>query len=806
MASICEGLTILDVTQGMAGGLATMVLADAGAEVIKIEPPRGDASRNHPAWIMWNRGKKSLVLDLKQSDAQGKLRDLAARADAIVVGGMPGTEESLGLDYETLSKTNPGLIYTSITGFGGLKEFAHLKGYDGIVNAKTGRVHSFDKQLEKDGPRYAAVMCGTFGAAMYAITGTLAGLLIRDRTGRGQKVETSLMQALFAYDWSWLGWQLAKRDVGPPPFVRGSPTPQYFVGRTKDGTWLQASNSMSHLFVNFVVGMGLSDVLEEERYQNLPNIPAGPDMEELYERLHARMREKTADEWMGIFTTEVNAACEPFRTSQQAFDHPQVIHNGNWLELDDPTVGRTKQLGPLVKCSETPLAPQGPAPALGQHTEEVLRDVASRKIKTFSNGAKMPRYPLEGVTVVEFATWFAAPFGTAMLADLGANVIKFESLDGDSFRRWAATSTRPMQGKRSVAVDLKNPEGQKIAHRFIEQADILMHNFRPGVTDRLGIDYETCRKLNPRLVYLYAGSYGSTGPMSHRPAMHPIPGAVAGGALYQAGEEMPPPPDRRMTYQELRETSSALFQANEGNPDVSSALGVGTALMLGLYAQSKTGQGQYMETTMLNSCLYAEADDFIQYEGKPDRPMSDGQLNGLNALYRFYKASEDWVFLACPTQGEWQDFCEAVGRQDLARDSRFATPDGRHVHDADLVKELETVFPQKPAQQWELFLAEHRVACAKVFHTGFDEWVNTEPALRDAGLWVTTHHASVGDYGRHGPSVTLSECEPKLGPTVYVGEHTTELLREAGYTVEEIAGFMESKVVVETTREMDPDA
>ncbi|MBI3744013.1 MAG: CoA transferase, partial [Chloroflexi bacterium] len=595
MAQICEGLTVLDLSRGMAGGLATMVLADAGAEVIKIEPPRGDWSRHHPAWIMWNRGKKSVVLDLKTAKGKEDLHNLAKTADVAVLSPMPGDDSRMGASYDTLRKINPALVHCSITGFGPLKSLAHLKGYDAIVNAKAGRTQAFNKVIEKDGPRYAAVMCGTFGAAMYAITGIMAGLYVREQTGKGQKVETSILQALFAYDWDWLRYQLSLRSSPPKEFQRGSPTPQYFVAQTKDGKWLQMANSMSHLFVNYLAGVNLTELLEEPRYQGLPNIQAGPDMEALYEKLHVRMKEKTAEEWMDIFVHEVDAACEPFRQTQEAFDHPQIVDNKNFSIVKDPSVGTTKQLGPLVKCSATPLAPQGPAPSLGQHTREVLASVKARKAKVFKNGRPMPIYPLEGVTVVEFATWFAAPFGNAILADLGANIVKFESLDGDSFRRWAATSTKPMQGKRSIAVDLKHPDGQKIAHDWIKRANLLMHNFRPGVTPRLGIDYDTCHKLNPSLVYLYAGSYGATGPYAHRPAMHPIPGAVCGGALYQAGREMPPPANTKLSYKEFRTVSSQLFQANEGNPDVSSALGVGTALLMGLYHQKRTGHGQYME-------------------------------------------------------------------------------------------------------------------------------------------------------------------------------------------------------------------
>ena len=258
-----------------------------------------------------------------------------------------------------------------------------------------------------------------------------------------------------------------------------------------------------------------------------------------------------------------------------------------------------------------------------------------------------------------------------------------------------------------------------------------------------------------------------------------------------------------MTYEELRATSSSLFQANEGNPDVSSALGVGTAMMLGLYAQAKTGKGQYMETTMLNSCLYAEADDFIQYDGKPDRLLPDAQLNGLHALYRFFRTADDWVFLAAPSEREWADLCEAIARQDLTRDPGFATHADRLRHDADLAGELEGVFLQKTSEQWELFLAEHRVACSQVFHGPFAEWMSTEEALKETGLWVQTNHPSVDDYYRHGEAVSFSECDNRLGPTIFVGEHTTELLREAGYSEDEIGGFMERNVVVETARDMD---
>ena len=806
MPGMCDGLRVIEVSQGMAGELAGMILADAGAEVVKVEPPSGDRTRAHPAWIMWNRGKKSVVLDLKTADGRAAVRDLTATTDLFITAVGTGAESRLGIDYETLSKVNAGLVHCSITGFGPIKQWSHLKGWDAVVNAKTGRARAFDKQVQKEGPSFAALPAASYGAAMYAIIGGMAALHVRGRTGRGQKVETSLAQAVLAYDWFWLQWQMDRKpgQLARPP--GGSPTAQYFVGRTKDGKWIQCANAMSHLFVNFLLALDLGDLLGEERYANVPQIPAGPDLEELYEKLHARMQEKTADEWMDLFVNQYDVAAEPFMTAQDAFEHPQILHNQNWIELFDPAVGRTRQLGPLVKCSETPMAPQGPAPTLGEHTDDLLGATKASTSKAPANGAAMPRYPLEGLKVVEFATFFAGPFGTAILADLGAEVIKFESLDGDTFRRFAGVSSKAMQGKKSIAVDMKKPEGREIAYEYIKQADLLMHNFRPGVPERLGIDYETCQKLNPRLVYLYAGSYGSSGPMAHRAAMHPIPGAICGGAMHQAGRGVPPDPDAPMSYPEIREMSSRLFQANEGNPDVTSALAVAAALSMGLRSRERTGKGQYLETTMIGSCLYAESDDFIQYEGKPERRIPDGDLNGVHALYRSYRAADGWVFLACLTEREWAGLCEGLGRADLAGDARFASSDARLAHDEELIAELAAVFDSRSANAWESLLAEYGVACAEVFNGDQPAFANEQPILREAGLWAKTHHPSLDDYYRFGPYVRFSEMENRLAPTIYVGEHTHELLRRIGYSDEKIRELTEAKVVTSSARMADPDA
>ena len=777
MAKPCEGLVVLDLSQGMAGGLATMVLADAGAQVIKVEPPEGDWARSHPAFVMWGRGKKSCVLDLKTAQGVSDLKALAGGADVLVTSWTPGTAERLGIGYEALKAINPGLIACAISGFGPLKEYGHLKGYEGIVSAKSGRFHAFDGQIEKDGPIYAAVNCGSFGAAMYALQGIVGALLVRDRTGHGQAVHTSILQGLTAYDWHWLTWQMQERGTFKP-FVRGAPTPQYYVGQCKDGRWIQLANSMSHLVVNFVIGIGAGEVLDDPRFEGLPNIATGEVMEELYKIWHARMQEKTLEEWIRVFTKEVDVGGEPFLTSQQALDHPQALHNGNVIELDDPAVGKTRQIGPLITFTETPMAPQGPAPALGQHTQEVLGAAKKARPRPRKPSAKpWPKYPLEGVTVVEFASWFAAPYGPAILADMGARVIKVEPPDGDPWRASGPMGVRTIQGKESIAIDLRKPEGQELAHRIVRKADILMHNYRPGVPESLGIDYAKLSKINPRLVYLYSGGYGSTGPSSHRPAFHPVPGAICGGALYQAGRGTPPPPETKLAYPEVRRIAGSLFRANEGNPDCTSAVTVATAMLMGLYARERTGKGQYMETSMLCANLYANSDDCLSYEGKPERLLPDPQLNGLHALYRSYRAKEGWVFLACVTRKEWEALCRALQREGWLRDPRYADRAARLQHDAELASELETVFPRRPALEWESYLSSKDVGCAVVNPSPFQHFANTEKAMKASGMWVPVEHPLFDKYWRYGPGVTFSDSASRLGPTAFIGQHTRPILR-----------------------------
>jgi crotonobetainyl-CoA:carnitine CoA-transferase CaiB-like acyl-CoA transferase len=782
----------------MPGNLATMILADYGAEVVKIEPPGGDPFRGHVAWQFWNRGKRSIAVDLKSPEGRKCVEPLFRGADVVVASFRPGVAARLGVDYETVRELNPAVVYCSITGFGPRGPFAHLKGYEGIVDAKTGRMREFSGIAERDGPGYAAVASASCGAMHGALQGILVGLHLRRLTGLGCHAETSLLQGNTPYDMiRWFALQRAgsnelarDRLTTWGALTRQVPRPNYQTAVTKDGVWLQFANTMPHLFMAQMNAMGLTDLYADPRFVDLPALKNPADSEAVWEAVLERVRSKTWAEWQEILYHEPNVSVEPFRTTQEAFDHPQMRHNGHVVP-----VGDTEQVGLLVSMLETPGVAGAPAPAL--NADAALLEAPWPQQQMSPTGAAAPSAPLAGVTVVDFANYYATPFGTSLLADYGARVIKVEPPEGEYSRYVAGRMLfyKTTGGKESIAVDLKTPEGRDIAYRLLAKADIVVHNFRPGVPEKLGIGYEDVRKLNPNVIYHYGASYGSTGPYAFKPAFHPTAGAISGAAIHQMPPSVLSPHDAERPMNELKQLAWRLLQANEGNPDVNAALGVGSALLLGLQAREAHGIGQAQETTMICSNIYANGDDALRYPGKPPRAEPDPDLYGLGPLYRLYATAAGWIFLACPFEHEWQALCRAICHESWLDDDRFATAEARREHAAELSDLLVLVFRERDADAWERDLAAVDVACARADGLNVAEFAVQEPSSLELGFTAAVEHPTFGRYLRHGPLMTVDLAPPRLGPGVDVGEHTRTILAELGYSEEEIERLKAARVV-----------
>lgn len=813
MSAVLDGIRVLDLSSGQGGGIATMVFADFGADVVKVEPPGGDPARSDAAAPMWLRGKRSVTLDLEVDADRDRVRELARSADVVVASFAPDEADRLGLDYVTLSTDHADLVYCSITGWGPRGPYADYPADEGLVAAKAGRMSALEGIVTRAGPAFQAVPVGTHGSTQAAITGVLAALLVRDRTGRGQLVETSLLRGLLPYDLNTLiRVQLTPRypvHLANDQYASFAPATQPMLGYQpvmgSDGRWIQFANLLEHHFHASLEVTGLLEqVLGNPRYAGAPSRLGEQEREEVRNILLERVREEPATEWMRRMLEYGNVAAEMVGTAQEALNHPDLLANGEVRDLEHPTLGVVRQLGPLARLTETPAEPTGFVATPGQHTDEVLAEPA--RSPRAHEDQPLPEAPLAGVTVLEFATIIAAPLGAAILGDLGARVIKVEPVDGGDPVRGLGVGLGAMflvskttGSKESICVDLKTEQGREIVRRLLGQADVLIHNYRPGVPERLGIGYEQAREESPDIVWVSVNGYGPDGPGAQRPSAHPVPGAVDGGALRQAGAGWPPA--QIGSIEELREAARHFSRANEANPDPNTGVCVASAALLGLYARERTGKGQPIYLSMLGANGYANADDFLAYPGKPDRPLVDADLYGLNALYRLYPASEGWVFLgaAPPTGGEsqpWAALCRALGREALADDERFATPEARRANDAALADVLSEVFLERSADEWEQLLIAYGVGCVRA-----DEYPNIGSFLLQSNhaeandLLAATHHAQWGDYRRWGATATFSLTPERPRAGVLAGQHTDALLRELGYSEADIAALRETRAV-----------
>ena len=804
---VLDGVAVLEFGAGsMPAALAGVLLADNGARVIKVEPPDGDRLRSAApsAFLVLNRGKESVVADLRTAAGRERARELASSADVLISAFGPGVAEEFGIGYEDLRELNPGLVHCSITGFGSTGPYAKIKSYEHVIQAKVGTFVLGERGAwgYRPGPIFVNAPVASTGTGHFAASGIVAALVARRRTGRGQRLEVPLYHGLKVTDYYWTTtWQWEHGKITPKVTSgagggtgsAGVVASRYsYMPCTKDGRFVFFTAMLPHQAQAVMRALGIDHLLDDPRYAKAPVFATAEDAQAWEDTIWETFRTRTFAEWDPVLRAEPDIAYELLRTSEEGLDHPQIRHNGEVVALDVPGIGTVEQVGPIARFAAAPARITRQAPALGQNDGPLHQ----RETETGTGTTSEP--PLTGFTILDFGYFFAMPFGTALAASLGARVIKIEDRRGDPMRHaFGAPETggaRTMEGKESLSVDLRTPEGRRLVHELVAKADAFVNGFRPGVAERQGLDYATLTAINPNLVYLHASGYGTDGEFAARPIFAQCASAPAGAVGRHASFWMNPDLATGMDVPELQ---AVIMPRLRGlvDGDSNAALAVCTALVLALYHKSRTGQGQFLSTSMLGGNLWAYADDAVRYPGKPPVPATDPDFHGLHALYRLYPAAEGWVFLAALTQKEWQDLTAALGRGDLAADPRFATAEQRAVNDDALIGELEQVFAARPATEWESVLVPEGIACVAASEVTQAEFTNTDPVLKETGLVAEVDHPFFGRLLRHGLPVQFSDTPGRLAAGCTLGQHTRALMAELGYSPERIAELEERGVV-----------
>jgi crotonobetainyl-CoA:carnitine CoA-transferase CaiB-like acyl-CoA transferase len=638
----------------------------------------------------------------------------------------------------------------------------------------------------RPGPIFTHTPWPSLCAAYLATMGINAALLSRERDGRGQHVETSLLQAALALTTG--KWQKSEnfRATGYPTWIYDERASKGFF-LCSDGRWIETWVPNPR----FILSSAAGDTLELRRKlastrDDDARIP--PDPENLIVLAHywPTMKEAIArfpsSDWVRV-AAEAGVPLQLVRTPEEALADPALLAEGALVDVEHPEHGRLRQIGVLYGMSATPGAVQGPVPLVGQHNDEVRTELAGSEGSppmgpAASTGPGRP--PLDGVTVLDLGFAVAGPFGTQALSDLGANVIKINATR-DPW--WHATHIAYAcnRGKRSICIDLKKPEGLAVFHRLVAGADVVHSNMRREALVRLGCDEASLRPHNPTMIYCHTRGFDQ-GPRSDAPGNDQTGASLAGVTWEDGGG-----------YDGGRPFWSLTSMGDTGNGYLSAI-----AVIQALYHRARTGEGQNVDTSILNAALLSASAASVAADGNPlPRPHLDKLQLGLTALYRLYATADGWICLAVTDEPQWQSLVAAIPDLGLGDDERFSDPRRRQTNDGALWDLLEGAFKNKTASEWFELLDAAGVPC-EIANPTFGREVFADPVMRQLGLIVEHQHPKLGRFEQFGNTIDFSVTPGVVqGPPPIIGQHTREILGQHGFDTEQIEDLLDSKVVFE---------
>jgi crotonobetainyl-CoA:carnitine CoA-transferase CaiB-like acyl-CoA transferase len=751
MATALSGINVLEFHSNLGAAYAAMLLAEQGADVIKVEPPGGAPERGTPHFQVLNRSKRSISLDLDAQTSASAIAELVKNADIVITGFTPQRLTTLRVDYPSLRKTNSRVLALNLPPFGSRGPEAEFEANDELVAARSGITGS---QWARSGDPVALVFpAASYSAGVMGASATVAGLIAREHSGVGQEIEVSLLAGALSLQTGGILRHEKMTTLYHGPQDPLGPIPCYRLFEASDGKYFFVACGNGTFWGKFAIAVDLPELVSDPRFENAPwGIPA-EHWQSLKDILEPVIRTKPREEWLKILR-DADVPCAPVMTRQEFIEFPQVAAIGMRTEIRDPILGDTVQLGVPVTLDATPGEIIGPAP----HAPEPNKAITFHR-KNSSLESHHPSHslkgPLDGVTVLDFASYIAGSYGPMILAQLGANVIKIENLDGDAFRHFGFGFLGWNQGKRGLAIDLANREGLDIVYRLAEKADIIVENLRPGRMKRFGLAYDTLAKANPGLIYMSVNAFGNRGPEHDRPGFDPLLQAYSGVMAAQGARHHHP------VY-----LTCAIC-------DYGAAMLSAFGCILALRARQRTGAGQFCSTTLLQSAMAFQAGEFIFYDGRPDLENGSPERRGSSTLSRAYRCRDgEWLFISAQTPPQWSSLGEIFPSLP-SLDYRAAF---RELEDSSLAEAIAQEFQKIDRADALARLTDANVPATIVNH--FRD-LFSDPQVAANDLLAELTHSQWGKVWQTGKLMKFSATPGSIDRAAPLhGEHSDEILRE----------------------------
>ncbi len=794
MAALSD-VRVLDLSTSVAGDYCTKLLADLGAEVLKVEPPEGDPVRRLGPFpggkpdaetgglhLYLNANKRSIVADLDQQAGRERVRALARDADMLIETFAPGRLAALGLDPEALARENPRLIVASLTPFGQTGPWKDWLS-DEIVDYAVGGYMYFGGDAAKP-PLMVPGFQGGYQLGMQAAVHLLAALYHQRETGRGQRIDASGMEAfLSAHSWLTTAWShtgtVLRRTASD-------------LDRCKDG-WIYFFSGPFNQ--NALILMERPDLLDDPRFADFPSwVANGAVLREIWDAWSA---ERTKAEIYHA-AQELRVPVAPVNTVKDLYESPQLAARDWFVDVEHPRAGRVRQPGFPYKLSATPAAITRPAPLLGEHESDgggwiSPADAAPAAASATPRGER--RQALEGVRVLELTANWAGPLAGRLLADLGAEVIKIELASKPATRALFYAGNDPMKyhynraayfnllnrNKYGISLNLAHPAGKEVFWKLLRRADLVIENNSARVMHNLGLSYERLREVNPRVTLISMAGYGGSGPERDYVAYGSNIEAASGlASLTGYGPDEP-----------FRTGSYYADPVTGGHGAI--------AALAALHARRRSGEGQFVDMALSEAAAGFFGEAMMDYALNGIVRGPQGNRSSRCAPQGAYRCmgEDDWVALAVRDDDEFARLCRVMGREDLLDDVRFASQAARLANRDALNEAIDAWTATVDHNEAARLLQAAGVPAAPVLAN----WeLLSNPHLFARGFYVPIVHPEVGVFPFPGAPCKLSETPVSVRlPAPCFAEHNAYVYRELlGLSDAALAELREQGVIDDT--------